>query len=496
MAERRSGILLHVTSLPGPYGIGDFGPAAFSFVDFLAASGQKIWQVLPLTPVGESNSPYSSDSAFAGNTLLISPEFLSREGLADRSLLESVPAFPAGEVDYGAVRKWKQELLRHSYKRFSKQPEPGLLREFEQFCSQHEPWLDDYCLFRAIKEATGGLAWIDWESGLRDRDAVATIPKAAALRKEIEAQKFYQFLFFRQWFALKQYASEKGIRIAGDLPIFVAHDSADVWTRRELFKLDQRGRPTVVAGVPPDYFSETGQLWGNPLYDWNRMRSEHFAWWVQRMRLMMHMFDIVRIDHFRGFAACWEVPATNSTAEHGEWVETPGRELFSELERQLGELPVIAEDLGLITPEIERLRADLNFPGMRVLQFAFNSDDHNLHLPHNYEEHTVAFTATHDSDTTVGWFRRAPAIEKEECLRYLGSDGSRINWDFIDAVSSSIADTVIVPLQDALGLGSEARMNVPSVAEGNWKWRARREMLTSELSRMLNEIARRDGRID
>ena len=493
--DRASGVLLHVTSLSGPFGIGDLGPSAYRFVDFLVESGQKLWQMLPLTPLGEGNSPYSSDSAFAGNTLLISPEQLLSEELIATNDLENYRAFSNGPVDFPAVRRSKQELLHKCHRRFAEAGSSALREEFAAFCASSERWLKDYALFRAIKTATQGLPWIEWREGLAQREPNAIAAKSAELQDQIDAEKFYQFLFFKQWFAVKRYANDRGVRIVGDLPIFVAHDSADVWTTRELFKLDNAGRPTVVAGVPPDYFSETGQLWGNPLYDWQQMRAQKFTWWVNRMGLKLSTFDIVRIDHFRGFVACWEVAANETTAEHGRWVEVPGRELFAVLKSELGRLPVIAEDLGFITPEVDQLRDELGFPGMRVLQFAFDSDDRNLHLPQNYSPNSVAYTATHDSNTTVGWFNSLAREERERCLRYLKSDGREINWDFIQAVSESAADTVIVQLQDLLGLGSEARMNVPSVAEGNWTWRASETALTPELAARLKENTQRTGRI-
>ncbi len=492
--SRASGILLHPTSLPGALGIGDLGPAAYGFVDFLVASGQTLWQMLPLTPVGRGNSPYSSYSAFAGNTLLISPQHLTNDHLLDPKEIEGPAAYADDQVDFESVSNFKNNLLRQCYATFERSRTPFLQEAFAEFCRRHQAWLDDYALFQAIRHANNGAQWIDWETDLANRKPATLAAITKKLHDDMEAQKFYQFLFFKQWFALKKYCNAQGVRLMGDLPIFVAHDSADVWTTPEQFKLDSQGRPVVVAGVPPDYFSETGQFWGNPLYDWQQMRAQDFNWWVRRMRLMLETFDLVRIDHFRGFVACWEIPAHETTAEHGHWVDVPGRELFTTLRRELGQLPIIAEDLGLITPDVERLRDELGFPGMRVLQFAFSSDEHNPHLPQNYVHHTVAYTATHDTNTTVGWFGEKWDHEREACLKYLNTDGREIHWSFIEAVSASVADIVMIPVQDVFGLGSEARMNVPNSAEGNWGWRVAPGALTSELAERLKETAARYGR--
>jgi len=474
---RSSGILLHPTSFPSPFGIGDLGPEAYKFVDFLAAAGQRLWQVLPLGPTGYGDSPYASYSAFAGNTALISPERLAQEGLLTK--LDS---------------EFKPDLLHRAYDGLDN---TDLRPDFEAFTRQQAHWLDDYALFRALKDEHGGVAWTEWDP---IEDAVER------LKSQIEAQKFYQFLFFRQWFALKQYANDRGIRIIGDFPIFVAHDSADVWTNPQLFKLDADGKPLVVAGVPPDYFSSTGQLWGNPLYNWERMRADGFKWWIERVRAIFAMVDIARVDHFRGFAAAWEIPAGDTTAERGRWVETPGRELFTSIRDALGELPIIAEDLGVITPDVVELRDGLGFPGMRVLQFGFGGGDpKNTDLPHNYVHHAVAYTGTHDNDTTVGWFnsiagegstRTAAQIEEERrfCLDYLNTTGEEIHWDFIRCVWSSVANTAIAPMQDVLGLGSEARMNLPNSTEGNWSWRYKSADITGEIEQRLKALTELYGR--
>jgi 4-alpha-glucanotransferase len=488
---RSSGILLHPTSLPGPFGIGDFGPEAYKFVDFLVEAGQSLWQVLPLGPTGYGDSPYACYSAFAGNTLLISPEQLLKE-----ELLESAPSLDTKEhkVDFGEVHTSKEQVLRGAYERYTKTTDTALRSAFETFAQEQAHWLEDYALFRALKDAHGGVAWHEWKPRARED-----------LREEVEAQMFYQFLFFRQWFALKSYANEHGVRIVGDLPIFVAHDSADVWTNPEQFKLDKKGKPLVVAGVPPDYFSSTGQLWGNPLYNWERMQADGFKWWIERVRATLTVVDVARVDHFRGFAACWEIPGGDKTAERGQWVEAPGRELFTAIRKALGDLPLIAEDLGVITPDVVALREEFGFPGMRILQFGFGSDSQNIDLPHNYVPNVVAYTGTHDNDTTVGWFqsvagegstRTAKQIERERkfCLDYLNTEGEEIHWDFIRTVLASVANTAIIPLQDLLGLGTEARMNLPNSTEGNWAWRFASGALTTNLAARLKALTELYGR--
>jgi 4-alpha-glucanotransferase len=502
LVQRVSGILLHPTSFPGPYAIGDLGPEAYAFIDFLVTAGQSLWQVLPLGPTGYGDSPYACYSAFAGNALLVSPELLVKEGL-----LDSAPPSPVitSKVDFGAAHQLKEQLLRRAYVRYTKTTSTTLRSAFETFAQQHANWLEDYALFRALKDAHGGLAWNEWEPALTRRTHAALERSREQLREEIEAHMFYQFLFFRQWFALKSYANDRDIKVVGDLPIFVAHDSADVWTNPEQFKLDKNGTPVVVAGVPPDYFSSTGQLWGNPLYNWERMLADGFKWWIERVRATLTTVDIARVDHFRGFAACWEIPGGDKTAERGQWVEAPGRELFTAIRKTLGELPIIAEDLGVITPDVVALREEFGFPGMRILQFGFGGDSKNIDLPHNYVPNVVAYTGTHDNDTTVGWFqsvagegstRTAEQIELERtfCLNYLNTKGEEIHWDFIRGVLASVANTAIVPLQDLLGLGTEARMNLPNSTEGNWAWRYEAGVLTEALAIRLNELTRLYGR--
>jgi len=503
---RASGILLHPTSLPGRFGIGDLGPAAYRFADFLVTSGQSLWQVLPLGPTGYGDSPYACYSAFAGNTLLISPEKLFAEGSLSQSELDEIPSAPSEKVDFGRAHEIKDRLLGHAFARYQRTTDTEFRSEFETFAEQNSSWLNDYALFRALKTEHGGKAWHEWEPSLVRREPGALAQARQQLHDQIEAHKFAQFLFFKQWFELKAYCNERGISLIGDVPIFVAQDSSDVWTNPEQFKLDRNGIPIVVAGVPPDYFSATGQFWGNPLYNWERMLADGFKWWIERVRAILQMVDIARIDHFRGFAACWEIPGGDTTAERGRWVEVPGRELFGAIRKALGELPIIAEDLGVITPDVEKLRDGFGFPGMRILQFAFSSDTKNIDLPHNYHHNVVVYTGTHDNDTTVGWFNSIAgagstrsaeqiAVERDLCLKYLNTDGTEIHWDFIRAVLASVADTAILPLQDLLGLGTEARMNLPNSTQGNWMWRCHEAALTEQHAERLREMTETYGRI-
>jgi 4-alpha-glucanotransferase len=502
---RSSGILLHPTSLPGRFGIGDLGDEAYAFIDFLVASKQSLWQVLPLGPTGYGDSPYQCFSAFAGNALLISPQRLVQDGLLSDEDVSDLPRLSAGRVDFGRAIFHKKALLDKAFDNFKNNADGLSRNEFNAFCHETAYWLEDYSLFRALKDAHGGVEWTRWEQQFATRDPGALAHAREALRDRVEAEKFFQFLFFKQWLALKAYCRERRIRIIGDTPIFVALDSADVWTHPDMFKLAPDGQPIVVAGVPPDYFSKTGQLWGNPIYNWRAMRETAFRWWIDRLRATFQIVDILRIDHFRGFCATWEVPGGDRTAERGQWVEVPGRELFTTLRNTFGELPIIAEDLGLITPDVEVLRDEFGFPGMRVLQFAFSGDSKTIDLPHNHIRNCVVYTGTHDNDTTVGWFRSkagagstrdAAQIERERayCLRYLSSDGREIHWDFIRAAWASVANTAVVPLQDVLGLGSRARMNLPASQEGNWQWRFRAGALTKRLSERLGDLTELYGR--
>jgi 4-alpha-glucanotransferase len=504
--ERSSGILLHPTCLPGPFGIGDFGQEARRFVDFLAAAGQTFWQIMPLGPTGYGGSPYATTSAFAGNVSLVSPEGLLASGLLDDSDLERLPSFAESHVGHGEVAASKRTLLEKAFHHF-KGRRPGdrvLRRDYERILAPVSGWLEDYALYAALKDCHDGAAWWTWEPALARREPTALATARRDLGDSIEAHRFFQYVFLRQWLELRDYANRRGLRVIGDVPIFVAHDSADVWARRHLWKLDESGQPTVVAGVPPDAFSPSGQRWGSPLYDWTRLREEGFRWWIDRMREALALVDVVRLDHFRGFAACWEVPARDETAEHGSWVEVPGRALLRAISGALGgDLPIVAEDLGTITPDVHELRDQFGFPGMRVLQFAWSGEPDNPHLPHEYTPNVVAYTGTHDNDTVLGWFdhrgskRATPAerLERERCLRYLGTDGSEISWDFIAAVQSSDAGASMVPLQDVLGLGSAARMNTPGREEGNWAWRFRPGALTPALGERLRAGTESTGRL-
>lgn len=504
---RASGILLHPTSLPGEFGIGDLGPGAYEFVDLLAEAKQTYWQILPLGPTGYGDSPYQCFSAFAGNTLLISPEVLVKDELLDAKFLKDKPEFPKHKVDFGGVYDWKNQILPGAYHAFHQTTSVDLRGRFEKFNQENGWWLEDYAAFRAIKTEQDGNAWYKWPDPLKLRDPQALATKHERLYEQIQAEKFYQFVFDWQWSRLKEYAANKGVKIIGDIPIFVSLDSSDVWCNQDKFKLNDDGSPKVVAGVPPDYFSKTGQLWGTPIYDWDAMRQDGFSWWTARVAATLRTVDVVRVDHFRGFAGAWEVPGGEATAENGRWVDVPGMELFHALKRVFGELPVIAEDLGVITPDVEELRDGFGFPGMRILQFAFGGDAKNHDLPHNYIKNCVAYTGTHDNDTTVGWWfsqvgagstRDAAEISREHeyCLKYLSTDGSDIHWDFIRAVWSSVAHTAIAPLQDILGIGTEGRMNLPASTSGNWSWRYTDGSILPETIVRLRELTDTYGRAD
>ncbi len=496
---RSAGILLHPTSLPGSFGIGSLGAEARRFVDFLAAAGQSLWQVLPLGPTGYGDSPYQCFSAFAGNPLLIDLQQLVEEGdleEADRAAAAGgPPQFPTERVDYGAVIDTKTALLRRAAKRFRAQADPERRAAFDQFCTENAHWLDDYALFMAIKEAHGGAVWTDWEPPLAAREPEALDAARARHQDALFAQRYAQFQFHRQWTALKRAANDRGVRIIGDVPIFVAFDSADLWAHADLFHLDESLQPTVVAGVPPDYFSRTGQLWGNPLYRWDVMAARGFAWWLDRIRHALATVDILRLDHFRGFAAYWEVPAGQTTAEGGRWVDGPGAAFFQRLRDELGSLPLIAEDLGLITDDVIALRDQFDLPGMVVLQFAWTSDAANSYLPHNHRPNRVVYTGTHDNDTTVGWYASREGKEKTRIDRYLGPTEEPIHQSLIRTAYRSVCDLAVVPLQDVLGLGTEARMNTPGKEGGNWAWRVAEAELTEERATGLRELAGLYGRL-
>lgn len=492
---RSSGILLHPTSFPSRFGIGDLGIEAYQFIDFLARSYQQLWQVLPLGPTGYGNSPYASYSALAGNPLLISPERLRDEGLLTDEDINNLPAFAAEKVDYDQVEPTKMSLLQKACDNFKAKAESLLQKEFVGFCESKAYWLDDYALYTALKKAHDGASWHTWEPEIAKRQPEALEQWRQRLNDEIFYYKYIQFEFFRQWSELKRYANMRGVQIIGDIPIYVAHDSADVWAHPDIFCLNETGAASLMAGVPPDYFSATGQLWGNPVYNWEKLQQMNFKWWVQRFQAMLDYFDIIRIDHFRGFQAYWAVKQGETTAINGEWIEAPGSALFQALREQIGKLPVLAEDLGTITPEVEALRDEFEFPGMKILQFAFGSGADNPYLPFCYHRNCVAYTGTHDNDTTVGWFNQLSDYEKENLLRYLGCTSSEgIHWDLIRLALGSVANQAIIPLQDILGLGTEMRMNIPSRAEGNWGWRYQSDALTEEVSDRLKTLTLTYGR--
>jgi 4-alpha-glucanotransferase len=491
--KRAGGILLHPTSLPGPYGIGDLGKEAYHWIDALARARQTWWQVLPLGPTGFGDSPYQCFSAFAGNVYLLSPDALVHDGLIRAA---DVPAadFPPEYVDYGPVIQFKINLLRRVWENFQGGAGHGLRHAFDEFCAAQASWLEEFALFMALKAAHHGANWQTWPRDLVRRQGDAIARARQHLGGPIGMYKFGQFLFFRQWWALKRYANEKGIKLIGDVPIFVASDSADVWANPQLFQLDKDRHPRVVAGVPPDYFSATGQLWGNPLYDWEANKRTGYAWWIARLRAALQQVDLVRLDHFRGFEAYWEVPAGLPNAIKGHWIKGPGKDLFHALRESLGGLPLIAEDLGLITPEVEKLRDELHLPGMRILQFAFGGAPEDRFLPHNYERHTVVYTGTHDNDTTWGWYRTLSDKERDFLRRYLARDGSDIAWDLIRLAWSSVADLALTPLQDVLNLGTDARMNFPGRAAGNWNWRFTPDMLNHHVMDRLTGLTYLYGR--
>lgn len=495
---RAFGILLHPTSLPGPWAVGVLGQQAREFVGWLAEAGAAFWQVLPLGPTGFGDSPYQSFSAFAGNPYLIDPEDLIRRGwLAE----EEPPAVAPGRVDYGLLYRWKWDLLRQAFREFRKKRDPEEHQEFRGFWEAEGFWLWDYARFMALKDRFGGRPWNEWprEFRLREEKALASLEND----ENVQFHAWTQWVFFREWEEVRSYAQARNIRIIGDIPIFVAYDSADVWGRPELFVLDAEGRPTVVAGVPPDYFSPTGQRWGNPLYRWPVHEGEGFSWWIARVRQALRWWDLVRLDHFRGFAAYWEIPAQEPTAVRGRWVPAPGEQLFRRMGEALGTLPILAEDLGVITPDVEELRDKFGFPGMRVLQFAFDGKSDNPHLPENFPQHgrVVVYPGTHDNVTALGWYRTAPSAVREHLHGYLKRHGIKVSgaeeipWALSAVAFRSRAVLAVVPMPDVLGLGSEARLNFPSRPEGNWVWRLRGGELRPELAKRLFELGRETLRI-
>lgn len=481
LCNRCAGALLHVTSLPSSGGIGDLGPEAYAFADFLARSSMGLWQVLPLSPPGMGNSPYSAISAFAGNPLLISLERLAERGWIGTDRLRNQPAF-CNRVNFEEILAFKIPLLREAAQNFLQGHQGADRNRFEKFKREQAWWLEDFVLFDVMRHLHAGASWSSWETGLRRREPAALHQFGLDHQRELEVERAIQFAFFEQWRSLRRYCHQRGIKIVGDVAIFVNYDSADVWRNPHIFHLGKDLQPTVVAGVPPDAFSETGQRWGNPLYRWEACKGQNYDWWAHRMAWALETCDIVRLDHFRGFESYWEIPASEPTAVHGRWVNGPGDDLFRALRERLGNLPFIAEDLGLITPEVHALRERLAIPGMKVLQFGFGDPGAHIYLPHKYEENCVVYTGTHDNDTTRGWWRTARREEKQSALEYFGPAEDGMHWAFIRGAFASIAGMAIVPLQDFLGLDSDARMNTPSLSDGNWGWRFSPGALTSELA--------------
>jgi len=475
--SRSSGTLVHPTSFPSAYGIGDLGSGARKFINFMNQSNQRIWQVLPLGPTGYGYSPYASYSAFAGNQYLISPDILVDKGLVSKNDADKIKVTESLSVNYDEAYKKKREILRIASRNFYNHLTSDLENDLLDFKKRNQNWLDDYCLFIVCSKLYGRKPWNTWDPGIAQRKQKKLKEIRNEHKDEIKHEEWMQFEFFNQWFDLKKYTNDKNIRIVGDIPIFVDHNSADVWSNTRYFAVDKQGNRQLVAGVPPDYFSETGQLWGNPLYKWDELEKDGFSWWIERFDQMFNLFDAIRVDHFRGFEAYWEVPAEEKTAVRGNWVKGPGSKLFKTIHKELGELPIIAEDLGFVTPEVRELRDYFQFPGMKILQFAFESDSSNEFLPHNYDQNCVVYTGTHDNDTTIGWFNSAPEVEKHRAREYTRSDGSQMNWEFIRLGMLSVADQAIFPLQDYMNLGSEYRMNTPGTVGNNWQWRFTQQML-------------------
>jgi 4-alpha-glucanotransferase len=497
MKTKGSGVLLHITSLPSSHGIGDLGPWAYRFADFLTGNRQKFWQVLPLSPTIpiQGNSPYSSTSAYACNPLLVSPELMIKDGFLRNAEVHPNRSSDSHRIDYDSVIEYKRSLLDLGYRRFK---EIGNRHEYDGFCFHNSHWLENYALFASLKLHFEGAVWSDWPEEIRDRDQGTLDRMRNDLREEMERHKFCQFLVYKQWFALKRYCNDRGIKIIGDVPIYVSYDSADAWSNSEIFKLDDRKKPTFVAGVPPDYFSKTGQLWGNPVYDWQVCESTGFKWWLRRMEHILSLFDVVRIDHLRGLVAYWEVPAGERTAISGKWVEVPSRSFFDTMLRRFADFPIIAEDLGLITEDVRKVMMHYGFPGMKVLLFAFSENNAgHPYLPHNYEENCAVYTGTHDNNTVRGWFEsEARGEDRKRFFKYIGRQVpiEDVHWEFIRLAIASPARMAIFPMQDILGLGEDARMNRPAVLEGNWEWRLLPEQLTSDIADRLFRMTQESGR--
>lgn len=496
---RSSGVLLHPTSLPGPYGIGDLGQEAYDFADSLIDAGQRYWQVLPLGPTGYGDSPYQSFSAFAGNPLLISPEKLAEAGLLSNKDLADSPKFPEGKVSFGDVIPWKRDIIKRAHGNFRARATDEGLAHFESFCAEMAHWIDDFAVFMALKDGHNGAIWTEWESGLATRDPTVMTMIRRELESTIDEHKFAQYQFYKQWWELRHYCGERGLYFIGDVPIYVAHDSVDVWANPGKYHLDEHGDPSYVAGVPPDYFSETGQLWGNPLYRWEAHATDNFGWWVSRMAAQLRLVDIVRIDHFRGFEAYWRVPAEEETAIDGEWLPGPRDALFDAFRSAFGDPPpIIAENLGIITDEVEGLRTRAGLPGMAVLQFGFGEDAKSSPLPpHLFTADTVAYTGTHDNDTTVSWWKhlREEKATRDYIMEYFECGSREFNWTAIRALMASVAGLVVTPVQDILGLDTSARMNHPGTTQGNWTWRLKPGELNAKAMKRLHTLAIRYGRI-
>ncbi len=469
--ERKSGIICHITSLPGKYGIGTLSKSAYKFVDFLIQTKQKLWQILPLGPTGYGDSPYQCFSAYAGNPLLISLEELQAEGWLSAEDFAGEPVFDAKRIDFGEVINFRNPLLRKAFANFNEKATNVDKIKFRNFCSRNEKWLNDFALFMSLKAHFDGKPWVEWETGIRLREKDAINYYTHELIHELDFQKFAQFLFFKQWLEVKSYANNNGVQIIGDIPIYIAADSADAWTNSQFFFFSNDRKPIEVAGVPPDYFSETGQLWGNPIFNWEKLSETGFEWWIDRIKANLLLYNIIRIDHFRGFEAYWSVPFGEATAVNGQWVKAPGTDLYRTIREKLGNIDIIAEDLGVITPEVEELRDSFGLPGMKVLQFSDYGKNTDEYIPHNFPINCVVYTGTHDNDTTVSWYNNASDADKQKINTYYNVDGSQIHWTLIRAAWSSVGYIAIAPLQDVLGLGGESRMNMPGAASGNWGWR-------------------------
>lgn len=494
MNERASGILLHPTSLPGKYGIGTLGKAAFNFIDFLNRAKQRYWQILPLGPTGYGDSPYQCYSAHAGNPDLINLELLVKYGLLTHDDLNSLPSFPLGEVNYELVQKSRLPLLLKAFRAFSELASDLDKLAYRNFLKGNAAWLNDFALFRSIKEESGNLPWYNWETDLKTRNLEALRTAEVRLSHNIDFHKFLQFIFSKQWHSVKEYAKKHKVLIIGDIPLYISPDSADAWANPDVFEYDENLQPIRVGGVPPDYFSETGQLWGNPLFRWDIMKNTNYKWWMDRIRTNLNLYDVIRIDHFRGFAAYWAVPYAEKTAINGTWIPGPGKEFFNALQKEFGNLPIIAEDLGVMTPDVEDLRDSFGLPGMKILEFAFDSSEENDYIPYNYSKNCIVYSGTHDNDTVVGWFKKASEADRKQVLAYINNDGRDIHWSFVRLAWSSVANTAIIPMQDLLGLDSDTRMNLPGTVGGNWKWRAKDGDFPDDLAHALADLTVLFGR--